>query len=724
MTAHIAVLDPAGNIFSVNSAWRRFARENGNPPRRAVGVGANYLHVCARSAAAGDSLAAEVLQGLQAVLAGRIKNFRFEYPCHGSAQRRWYLMNASRMVGTGGIVVAHEDITSRKQAEEALRLSHEALEQRVQERTAALDASNRALKAQIAERARAEERLRQAATVFDSTNEAIIIADANRVVLTVNKAFSAISGYSEAEVVGRNARFLKSGRQSDQFYAELWASLEATGQWQGEIWNRRKDGELYPAWESISAVRNERGEIVSYVSVLSDITALKRAEERLAHLAHHDALTGLANRLLFTAALEQALERARRHRSKLALLFIDVDHFKFINDTLGHAVGDAFLRVLAERLSATVRGEDTVARLGGDEFTVIVEDLHHPEDVAALAWKLIEVLSEKVTVDQHELSASISVGIGVYPDDANSAEHLLKAADAAMYHAKEHGRGTFSFYFSELTQRATERLELENALRRAVERNELFLEYQPIVNTQDGRIVAAEALVRWDHPQRGRVLPEKFIALAEETGLIHALGQWVLRQACADLRYWRELGLPFLRLAVNVSGRQLVQQGFVAALARLLDGLPHGDEGAALELEITESVLQTGDRVTEALSAVRELGVRIAVDDFGTGYSSLSQLRNLPVDALKIDRSFLSRADVDTHSRAIVATVLALGRNLDLQVVGEGVETAGQWEVLRDQGCDLAQGYFFGHPMTADHFAEVFKGAAVTLAAGGASASG
>jgi len=574
----------------------------------------------------------------------------------------------------------------------------------------------------VSERHRAEAQLKLSATVFDSTQEAILVTDANRCILTANSAFSAISGYALHEVQGRDPSLLQSGRHDAPFYAELWQQLHHTGQWQGEIWNRRKNGEIFPAWENISQIKDASGAVSRYVSILSDITPMKRAEAQLQHLAHHDTLTGLPNRLLFADNLQQSIARAQRHCQRVALLFIDLDRFKFVNDSLGHAAGDQLLTSVGQRLRHAVRGEDTVARLGGDEFTVIVEEVGSPDDVAALCGKLIALLSEPCVLAGREVVVSASIGIALYPDDAASVENLCKAADSAMYSAKERGRGTFDFYTPDITERVNEHLMLDNALRRALERDELRLFYQPQFAARSGRLTGVEALLRWQHPEAGLLEPARFIPVAEQSALINDLGIWALRQACAQQRAWLDLGLPPLRVAVNVSGRQVMRDHLLEAVTEALGCNRLTGAAVQLELELTESVLQAVEPSAEILHALKALGVRVAIDDFGTGYSSLSVIKQLPIDTLKIDRLFVRNLPDDDNSRAIVGAVLSMSHALGLRVVAEGVETVAQRDFLAHAGCDEMQGFLFGAPADAEATTRLLAASAGAARAGRSSA--
>lgn len=702
LSAHIAVLNPAGAIVAVNDAWINFARENGNPPESSIGIGADYVAVCRQSAAEGDDVAAEALAGILTVIDGNRSRFTLEYPCHSPDQMRWFTLSVTPLTDGKGVVVSHEDITARRIAEDELRDSHERLEQRVRERTAELERVNAVLREEIAQRTAVEARLRQAATVFESSNEAIIIADQAYRILAVNGAFVRMSGYDADEVVGRDLFLDRSDHHDDVFYDSILMSLRDSGQWQGEIWNRRNSGEAYPAWKNISRVSDESGTAVSYVAAFSDISDIKDAEARLYRLAYHDPLTDLANRQMFASQLGVAIERARRHQQRIALLFLDIDNFKLINDTLGHAAGDELIQSVASRLRRTVRGEDIVARWGGDEFVILVEELANAQDAALLAGKLMVALAEPARVSNDDVNTSVSVGISLYPDDAETVDDLIKMADAAMYHAKECGRNNYQFYRAELTNRAFEYLALQSDLRQALERQEFLLHFQPQISLQTGRIDAFEALIRWQHPTRGLVLPDAFIKVAEDTGLIHPIGEWVLRTTCDFLRSWHDQGLTLTRVAVNISARELLHGSLLERVQEITRESGLEGKQLMLDLEITENLQQAGDKTIQALEQLRDIGLGVSIDDFGTGYSSLHLLRHLPVDTLKIDKSFVRDVAESADSRAVVQAVLALGHSLRLNVVGEGVETAAQLAFLREQGCDLVQGYYFSDAVPAE----------------------
>ena len=558
----------------------------------------------------------------------------------------------------------------------------------------------------ITERHLAEEKLRLSAMAVANTRDGVVITDLRPRILTVNPAYSEITGYSEAEVVGQNPRLLQSGRHDRAFYQTMWTSLLQVGHWRGELWNRRKNGELYPQWLTISIVRNDRGEATHYVGVLTDISQIKQAEEQVERLAHYDSLTGLPNRLLAQSRLAHALEQAQRHDYRVGVLFIDLDRFKTINDSLGHPVGDELLRAITQRLRQRLRQEDTLARLGGDEFLIVLEYLQRPEEAASVAQTVISLLEQPFTVASgQDLYLGASIGISLYPNDGHSAADLMQHADTAVYQAKAQGRNTYRFYTEALTRTAHERLDLEGRLRRALERNEFLLHYQPLMSVGEERIVGVEALVRWQPPGEALIPPMRFIPLAEETGLIIPLGEWVLRTACAQAKVWLDAGFPPLLLAVNLSARQFQHPELIDRIRAVLTET--GWPVACLELEITESTLmEQGQQAVTTLMAFKALGVRLAIDDFGTGYSSLAYLKRFPIDKLKIDQSFVRDIPHDPNDMEIAAAIIALAHNLRLEVLAEGVETPEQLAFLRERGCDACQGYLFSRPLPAEQLAQ------------------
>ncbi len=555
----------------------------------------------------------------------------------------------------------------------------------------------------ISGRREAEENLRLAAKVFDSSVEGILITDADSRIVTVNRAFTHITGFQAEDAIGKTPKLLSSGKHNPDFYINMWRLLKENGQWRGEIWNRRKNGETYLEWLTISAVRNDKGETVNYVAVFSDITSRKLAEERLNYLANHDALTGLPNRVLFLERLDLGLARAHRTQKMVAVMFFDLDRFKIINDTLGHSVGDQLLQEVATRVRGCLREDDTVARLGGDEFTVILEGINEDKYVAMVAQKIIDILAKPFKLVGQEVFVTASVGISVYPNDGEDPHSLVRHADVAMYRAKEMGKNNYQFFKTEMNTRAFERLTLENNLRRALERNEFELHYQPQLDLASGDVVGAEALIRWRHPELGLVSPDRFIPIAEETGLIIPIGEWVLRTACAQNKAWQRAGFAPLHVAVNLSGRQFKQKDLLRMIERAF--AETGLDPAFLELEITESVImEHADETIATLACMKTMGFQLSIDDFGTGYSSLSYLKRFPIDTLKIDRSFVHDITTDQDDAAITTAVIALAHSLNLKVIAEGVENGEQLEFLRAQGCDMIQGYHFSRPMTVEAF--------------------
>jgi diguanylate cyclase (GGDEF)-like protein/PAS domain S-box-containing protein len=557
--------------------------------------------------------------------------------------------------------------------------------------------------ADITERKRTEESLRLAARVFDSSNDGIVITLPDGTIVAVNEAFTRITGYTALEAVGSNPRLLQSGWQREEFYEAMRRSIEETGQWRGEIWDRRKGGELYAQWTSVSVVRDERGTVTHYVAVLSDVTARKAAEERLDHLATHDPLTDLPNRALFHESAREALARAERAGDLVAVLFLDLDNFKVINDTLGHYVGDRLLQETARRLLANLRSTDVVARQGGDEFTVLLEGLGGADEASAIARKLLDAVARPFHVEGHEVYATASLGVNLYPRDAQNVEDLLRNADVAMYHAKEQGRNGFQFYSARLNAGSRERLALETALRRAVERGELELHYQALVDLRNEHVTGAEALLRWHHPERGMITPGSFVPIAEASGLVVPIGEWVLHEACRRSKAWQEAGMGPLCVAVNVSARQFQDPRFPSTVRTALDRARLDPQ--FLELELTESLLMRNiEETARTLGHLRSLGVKLSIDDFGTGHSSLNYLKRFPVNKLKIDQSFVQGLHEDQEDAAIARAIISLGHGLDLRVTAEGVETPRQLARAKAEGCAEVQGFLIARPMRAADF--------------------
>ncbi|MFQ6350666.1 phosphodiesterase DibA [Pseudomonas sp. R11F] len=544
------------------------------------------------------------------------------------------------------------------------------------------------------------ERLQQAAAVFDCTREGVLVTDARGLIVHVNRAFMAITGYSGEDVMGKRPSLFKSGRHSSNFYQQMFQTLERTDEWSGEIWNRRKSGEIYPQWQTIRVIRDDQGKATHYVAVFSDISAIKDSEHELARLAHHDPLTDLPNRLLFSDRAHQALTSAQVHKRGCALLLMDLDHFKIINDSLGHTTGDQLLKAVGERLKGLFGPGVTLARLGGDEFAVLVESCPQVVQAAALAQRMLDAMQEPFVFDGNQLFISASIGISLFPSDALSAEQLLRNADSALFKAKSAGREGYALYTEELTAHAQHRVEIAGELRRALEQQELRVYYQPVHDLQDSRLIGVEALVRWQHPERGLVPPGEFIPIAERTGLIADIDAWVMHEACRQMCQWLAEGAPLSFIAVNVSSRLFARRELYEQVAQVLHST--GLAPAFLELEVTESAVMDDPEVAlEQLHRLRELGLRLAIDDFGTGYSSLLRLKRLPVQKLKIDQGFVAGLPWDEDDAAIVRVVIALAKSMGMQVHAEGIEQVEQARFLLEQECDMGQGYWFGRPMPA-----------------------
>lgn len=559
----------------------------------------------------------------------------------------------------------------------------------------------------ITERHQMQEKLQLAATVFESTAEGVLITDTQQRINAVNRAFTEITGYSEHEALGQTPRLLASGQHDSAFYAAMWYQLTAKGHWQGEISNRRKNGEFYPSWLTISAVRNPEQVITHFVAVFADISSLKQAQARLDYQAHHDPLTGLPNRTLFENRLQAALNHSQEVCGHGAVLFLDLDRFKHINDSLGHPVGDLLLKGIALRLKEQLRDVDTVARLGGDEFIILLPGLLHPSDAEAVANKLLVCFNAPFQAGEHEFFISASIGTSLFPNDGSDVATLVKNADAAMYRSKAKGRNRVERYTRDLTAQASERIALEHELRRAIERNELSLFYQPKFCLLSQRLVGAEALLRWRHPTFGDVPPEHFIPLAEENGMILQIGDWVLENACRQMFEWNKIYRPFGPLSVNLAGMQLRQPNLLHRIEHLLRAFDL--QPGCLQLEITENfIMSQAEEALVVLHKLKALGVLLAIDDFGTGYSSLSYLKRLPLDTLKIDQSFVYGLPDDPHDAAIVRAIIALGRSMQLTVIAEGVETPEQQEFLALEGCEQIQGFIVSPPLRAEEFSARF----------------
>ena len=563
--------------------------------------------------------------------------------------------------------------------------------------------------ADITERKAAEEELRIAAAAFES-QEGMIVTDAKNIIIKVNQAFINITGYTDKEAIGQTPQhLLRSGRQDAAFYTAMWDSIQQTGAWQGEIWNRRKNGEVYPEWLTITVVKGTDGETTHYVATLTDITERKAAEEIIKQLAFYDSLTQLPNRRLLQERLKHSIEVERREGKQLALLMLDLDRFKAVNDNLGHSAGDELLQQVAKRITTRLREMDVVARLGGDEFIVLLEDITHPENAARIAEEIVADLSKPFQLSQSDdVRIGVSIGISLYPQHGDSPETLMVNADTALYQAKERGRGCFAYFSEELTFAARERIALETQLRLAIDRQELRVFYQPQIDIASGRIAGAEALVRWQNPIEGLTFPGYFIPIAEEANLIIIIGAWVLRETCRQGRHWLDEGLPALTLSVNVSPHEFRRQDINALVATVLSETGYPAEHLALE--ITESgLMENQDKAMAILNDLRAQGIRLAIDDFGTGYSSQAYLKYFPVDVLKIDKNFIDNIPFLQGDMEITATIIAMAHNLGFKVSAEGVETPEQLAFLQAKGCDSYQGYLNSRALPAEAFAELLR---------------
>jgi diguanylate cyclase (GGDEF)-like protein/PAS domain S-box-containing protein len=553
----------------------------------------------------------------------------------------------------------------------------------------------------VTERKVAENALRQYARIFENTAEGIMVTDPGLKIVAVNEAFTTITGYSMDEVLSMTPKILSSGQHDDVFYKSIWDSIKVFGTWQGEIFNRRKNGEIYPEWLSISTIHDDQGNLLNYFAIFSDISHIKKSQEELNRLAHYDHLTGLANRLLLNARLEHAIEQADRNNEKIAVLLLDLDRFKSINDTLGHAIGDQLLVQVAGRLKACLREEDTLARQGGDGFIIVFENLKSWKDALWLAEKILTSFEKPFELNEQEVIITASVGISVYPDDAREVSILIKQADLAMYKAKKQGKNRHVFYTDDLSGNSVHNLTLATQMRQGLEHDEFILHYQPQVSLETGHLTGFEALIRWRHPTQGLIMPSGFIPLAEDSGFIEKIGEWALYEACRQFKAWQINRNNSFIVAVNLSAVQFIYSDIVTTVQNIL--AQTGLEGQFLELEITEtSLMYHEEQVLDKLRRLKALGISLAVDDFGTGYSSLSYMKDFPIDKLKIDRSFVKNLPEDRQNSAIAKAIIAMAKSLGLTVIAEGAETDGQRDFFIANGCDEIQGYLFCKPLSAN----------------------
>lgn len=543
-----------------------------------------------------------------------------------------------------------------------------------------------------------------AKNIFKYSNESIIITDAQNRILFVNPAFEIVTGYSAEEVIGKNPRILQSGMQDEQFYKKMWNDIKQHGVWKGEIWNKRKDGELYLEWLTISVVKDQKGNVTNYVAIFSDITEHKRNVEQLTRLALYDTLTNVPNRYLLEKELESIIRMSKKHNQSFALLFLDLDRFKNINDTLGHRVGDMLLKETAQRLKRMLRKQDTIARFGGDEFVIILPNLKHIREAAYMAEKIVESLKRPFCFNHQEIYISTSIGISVYPYDGTDKETLIRMADRAMYQTKKNGRNQYALYHAGMYGNDKQLFQLETALRKALERGEFELYYQPQLDIKTKQIRAVEALIRWNHPEKGFIFPGMFIPLAEESGLITPISDWIMMQACEHLKQL-QLRFPYVKMSINISPIYFQEIDFLKKLQKTIESVNVNPR--LIELELTESaVMPHAEQSVERLTKLKMMGMSIAIDDFGTGFSSLSYLHRFPIDILKIDRSFTKQLSRYQQDSAIVKAIIMMAHSLQIRVVAEGVETKKQYQILEKQSCDFVQGYYVSKPLSISELYE------------------
>ncbi|MBF0614355.1 MAG: EAL domain-containing protein [Magnetococcales bacterium] len=593
---------------------------------------------------------------------------------------------------------------SRQEFIQQIQRDKELLEKRIEERTRELTRTNQALKIEVEVRRQTEVELCLAASVYQNTSEGIMVTDSNGIIESVNPAFTQITGYTEEAAVHQPMALLYSTQHDAASYRLIEQELAQFGHWRGEMWSQRQNGAVYPEFANINAIRDGAGEIRQFVKVFSDLSGIKRSEQELHFLVHHDSLTGLPNRLLLKDRMRQSFSYAVRYNQIAGVLFIGLDRFTLINEAVGRSVGDRILRDVSVRLTQCLRDEDSLARVGGDEFVVIATGLTQGNNAGRIARKLLAVLSEPFLVELERYYLTASIGITLYPVDAGDEDNHLKKAESAMRRAKEQGGNAIHFFTKEIDAISAKRMAIENGLRLALERQELFLHYQPQLDVITGRLVGVEALIRWRSPELGLVSPANFIPIAEESDLIAAMGEWVLRTACQQSMQWQEEGFAPIRMAVNLSARQFQNRDLPAKVARILQ-----DTGLAaqyLELELTEGMfMRDVNETVITLHTLKQMNLQLSIDDFGTGYSSLSYLKRFPIHALKIDRAFVRDIIADPDDAAITKTIISMAKNLNLQVVAEGVAAPDQLEFLRTLGCDLVQGFLFSQPVPPEEIA-------------------
>ena len=667
-SSDICVLDKEGKILAVNQAWRNFYDKNTlSSNKHDYFVGANYYQICKVATGDDSNEASSLIEGALQVARCERDDFSIEYPCHSPTEQRWFNARVTRFKNdSGNIMITHENITTRKLTEEKLKL---------------------------------------AASVFSHAREGIIITDDTATIIDVNHAFTRITGFSREEVIGKNPRILQSARQSPEFYVDMWQALLKEGYWFGEVWNRRKNGEVYAVLKTISAVRDEQGITTHYVALGNDITPMKDHQNQLEHIAHFDILTNLPNRSLLADRLSQAMVQCRRQGHSLAVVFLDLDGFKAVNDAYGHDVGDELLIALSLRMKEALREGDTLSRIGGDEFVAVLTDLTHlntVEDCEPVLARLLLAASEPVTIGDIVLNISASIGVTLYPKDNVDADQLMRHADQAMYVAKESGKNRYHLFDTAQDDAVKVQRESLEAIRSALDNHQFVLHYQPKVNMKTGLVAGFEALIRWQHPTRGLLNPIDFLPVIENNAMSIDMGEWVIDSALTQISQWKATGLNLpLNISVNIAAVQLQQPDFTQRLTMLLAAHPDV-EPRYLELEVLEtSALDDVQHVSTIMNACMVLGVNFALDDFGTGYSSLTYLRRLPANLIKIDQTFVRDMLIDADDLAIVEGVIALAKSFKRDVIAEGVETIEHGTALLQLGCELAQGYGIARPMPA-----------------------
>ncbi len=562
-----------------------------------------------------------------------------------------------------------------------------------------------AIKLDITDYVEQKQQLQQSAAVFEHTDEGIMITNAEGTIISVNKALMEMTGYQEEELIGQKPNILKSGEQDNYFYKMMWSNIAEHGVWKGKLYDRTKSGALIPTWLTVSTVENTQGEITNYIAIHTDLKQIISTQEQIDFLAHHDSLTRLPNRKKFEDHLIHVLNVAKRNATAVAVLFIDLDRFKVINDTLGHHIGDIMLQTVADRIKGTLRETDMFARIGGDEFVVILETMQTKSDPAYVSGKILDAVKEPIEIDSHILHTTASIGISLFPDDGTDMYTIIKHADSAMYYAKDLGKNNYQYYTEQLSVDIHNRLAIEQAMQTALENGEFFLHFQPQYDLQTRKIVAAEALLRWQNPTLGSISPAEFIPIAEETGLILPIGEFVFREACKTFTSWQKLCIGIKTIAVNVSSVQFTQTDLLETFQMIT--LETGISPENIEIEITERyILEYTTGNMTILDDFRKLGFKISIDDFGTGYSSMSYLKKLPLDTIKIDKSFIDEIPDDSNDMEITKAIIALSTSLGYSNVAEGIETQAQEEFLKEHGCHIGQGYLFQRPVGNEEFIE------------------